>query len=110
MNYVDIDVTHQPDERTRAALDELRSIVAEHYPDATFRITEEDDPDGFYLKATVDVEDIEEVEDLFIDRLIDMQVEEGLPIYVIVLEPLERALGRMKRTTLPTRDEMLDQL
>lgn len=43
---------------------------------------EAEGPDGLYLRAIVDVEDTDEVTEVFIDRMIDLQVEEDLPLYV----------------------------
>ena len=50
-----------------------------------------------YLVATVDIDDTDEVVEVFIDRLIDMQVEEGLPVYVVPpIRPIERVLEYMR--------------
>ncbi len=78
------------DPRIQAALAELRGMVAARYPTATFTVTHGEDPEGIYLRPTVDVEDLDEVADVFTDRLLDMQVEEGLPIYVFPDWPIER--------------------
>ena len=92
------------DDRTQNALDELKQIIQAKYPDARFAVTEGDDPPGTYLKATVDVDDIDDVVDVFVDRLIDMQVEEGLSVYVIPLEPVERVMAQMQSAaSLPPR-------
>jgi hypothetical protein len=84
------------DPRIEAALAELRGMILQHYPEATFQVTEGEDPCGIYLTATVDVEDTDEVVDVFVDRLVNMQVEEGLPVYVIVLEPTWRSIERLR--------------
>lgn len=84
------------DERIRRALDELQALIRERYPTATFSVYRGEDPEGIYLRAVVDVEDADEVVDVFRDRLLDMQIEEGLPIYVIPLEPVERVLEQMR--------------
>ncbi|CAN5752027.1 hypothetical protein BH20CHL1_BH20CHL1_07890 [soil metagenome] len=49
-----------------------------------------EEPVGIYLTAIVDVEGIDEVFDLYIDRLVDLQVEERLPLYLNPVRPLER--------------------
>lgn len=94
--------THEPvvderDPRIRAALAELRTLIARHFPAATFTIAREEDPAGIYLTATVDVEDLDAVIAIFLDRLIDMQVDEGLPVYVVPEQPIERVLTQMRR-------------
>jgi len=43
-----------------------------------------------YLRAIVDVDDTNDVMDVFIDRLVDMQVEERLPVYVVPVHTPER--------------------
>src|SRR5687768_16615220 len=78
------------DKRTKGALSELQGMIQQRYPDASFRVTRGEDPEGFYLKATVDLEDTDEVIDLVIDRMLQMQIEDELPVYVIPVRPLER--------------------
>ena len=48
----------------------------------------EADPKGVYLVTTVDIADTDEVIDLFGDRLVELQVNEGLSIYVTQVWPL----------------------
>jgi hypothetical protein len=43
------------------------------------------------------VEDLDAVIAVFLDRLIDMQVEQGLPVYVVPAQPIERVLTRLRR-------------
>ncbi len=38
----------------------------------------------------VDVDDINDVLDVYIDRLVDLQVEGQLPVYVVPVRPPER--------------------
>lgn len=88
----------QLDERTQAAVDGLEGVIRRRYPEAKFNVAEGDDPEGIYLRATVDLEDVEEVLDQeLMDRLFDIQVEQGLPIYLIPLQPVERVLAEMEK-------------
>ena len=80
--------------RAQAALDELQAMIAARYPEATFSTYTWYDIAGIYLDATVDVEDTEEVFEVFRDRLLDIQVEDGIPVYVHVQLPPERAQAR----------------
>ncbi len=80
-----------------AAIAEIRDLIAEHYPQATFVVEEGDDPAGIYLVAMVDVEDTDEVVDRYGDRLVDLQVEAGLPVYVAALRPVERVVAEFRR-------------
>lgn len=79
-----------------AALDELQGVIADRFPTATFEVAEGTDPLGIFLDVTVDLEDTTEVTDLVGDRLLDMHVEEGLPIYVIPSRPVERTLAELR--------------
>ncbi len=80
------------DPRIQSALEELKGMIAQRYPEAIFEVSVGSDPAGVYLDVIVDVEDTIEVTDVIIDRLVDIQVEERLPIYVIAMRPLHRVL------------------
>ena len=62
------------DPRIRQALVELRAMVREQWPEASFEVSRGEDPEGIYLDATVDTEDTDEVMDVVIDRLLELQV------------------------------------
>ena len=80
--------------RARSAVDELEALILDRYPDATFRVTRgPDDPETIHLLAMVDVEDTDAVLDAVVDRMMDLQIEGGLPIYVIPVRPPERVLA-----------------
>ncbi len=78
------------DTRIAQAVAELQAMIMTRYPEATFAVWEGEDPIGTYLTATVDVPDTDAVTDLVIERLIAMQVEEELPVYVIPVRPIAR--------------------
>ena len=98
---------HRPttDPRISAAVSELKELITKHYPTATFEVFERDDPEGTRLRATVDVEDIDAVLDVVMDRLYEFQVEEELPIYVIPVRPwarvAEEVAARRNRNPIP---------
>jgi len=81
---------HHIDPKMQAAVAELQELIRSQYPSTTFSVGEAEDPDGVYLRAIVDVDDTDEVTGVFIDRMIDLQVEEGLPIYVVPVRTPER--------------------
>jgi hypothetical protein len=85
-------------ERIQAALTELRERIATRFPQAHFAIEDNSDPDGFYLVVTVDIDDLDEVVDLIGDRLLEMQVDEGLPVYVTPLRPIERVITQLRES------------
>lgn len=95
------------DPRIQAALAELRGIIEARYPEATFEVSEGDDPEGICLDATVDVENAFDVIDLVSDRMVDIQIDDGLPVYVIPLRPPER-VAAMLRDMLPIRRPRLN--
>ena len=86
------------DPRMQAAIAELKQLIVSRYPDATFTVTHEEDPDGIYLTPTVDVEDTDEVVDLFIDRLLELQIDEGLPVYVVPVRPVARVAEQLRES------------
>lgn len=83
--------------RMEAAMEEIKHLIRQRFPEATFDAGPGEDPVGMYLIATVDIEDLEDVEDFYIDRLVDMQVDELLPLYVVPNRPIERSLQMMRR-------------
>jgi len=85
------------DPRMQAAVAELQELIRSHFPTATFDVGEADDPDGVYMRAVVDIDDTDEVTEVFIDRLVDMQVEEGLPIYVVPVRTPERIAAALEQ-------------
>lgn len=84
------EASNRNDPRIERAVTELQAMIATRYPDASFAVWQGEDPVGTYLTATVDVPDTDDVTDLIIDRLIAMQVEEALPVYVIPVRPIAR--------------------
>jgi hypothetical protein len=81
------------DPRLLAAVSELRELIAARYPEATFELTSGDDPPGLYLIPVVDVCDTDEVAEVVADRLLALQVDEELPVYVFPVRPLAKVLA-----------------
>jgi hypothetical protein len=85
-------------------------MIEEQYPASTFSIVRHDDPPGWYLQAMVDVDDMNEVWRIVVDRMIDYQVDDGLDVYVSLLPTPERAAAQWRayhaehaaREALPT--------
>lgn len=84
--------------RIKAAVKELQAIILQRFPLATFEVVHRDDPDGIYLIATVDTDDLDDVIDTVLARMVDMQVEEGLPVYVVPDWPDERVRAQLRQT------------
>lgn len=83
------------DPRIDAGVEELQDLIREHYPETVFTVAPGEDPEGIYITATVDVDDLDEVFDVVVERLLHMQVEDGLPIYVIPVHPIERVYAEL---------------
>jgi hypothetical protein len=78
--------------RMQEAIMELQGLIRQHYPNTAFEVVHGDDPMGMYVLATVDVEDTEAVVDVYIDRLLELQIDAGLAVYVVPVRPLARVL------------------
>jgi H2-forming N5,N10-methylenetetrahydromethanopterin dehydrogenase-like enzyme len=74
----------------QAAIGELQRLIQQDYPETTFQREPGDDPAGMYVLATVDVEDTDAVVEVYIDRLLELQIDEGLAVYVVPVRPLAR--------------------
>lgn len=84
--------------RMESAIEELKGLIRQHYPDATFKITRSpENKNTILLKPVVDVEDRDEIMDVVIDRMMELQIEEKLPLFVIAVRPRERALEIMRQ-------------
>jgi hypothetical protein len=79
------------DERTRQAIQELEGVITARYPTTTFELARAaDDPHSIHLLAVADVDDPDEVGDLVVDRVVALQVDEGISLHVIPLRTPER--------------------
>jgi hypothetical protein len=78
------------------AVRELKGVITKHFPQAAFVVEEGADPQGVYLVTTVDIADTDEVIALVGDRLVELQVTEGLPLYVTPLRPIERVVAQLR--------------
>ena len=83
--------------RMRQAVEELKGLVRQHYPDATFRLSRSpEEPRALHLWTTVDLEDLDAVLDPIIERIVELQTDERLPIHVIPVRPRERVLAALR--------------
>ena len=78
------------------AVNELKGTISERFPQASFVVEEGFDPKGIYLVTTVDIADTDEVMDVVGDRLVEWQVDKGLPIYVTPLRPIQRVMAELR--------------
>jgi hypothetical protein len=87
----------------RQAVGELETVIRASYPAAEFSVAEGEDPEGVYLRATIDADDLTAVLDLIADPLYRYQVEQELPIFVVPRRPLQRALRERQARRQPNR-------
>jgi hypothetical protein len=81
----------------QAAVSELQGIIRSRFPEATFELSRGlDDAEAIHLIATIDVDNTDDVMGLVIDRMMEFQIDEGLPIFVIPVRPMERALEQLR--------------
>jgi hypothetical protein len=71
----------------------LKEMILARFPGTVFQAFPNTDPPGIYLRVTVDIDDPDEVIDLILPRLVEMQLEEGLPIYPVAVRPIERIMS-----------------
>jgi hypothetical protein len=88
--------------RMEDAVQELQRLIAERFPQADFVVEEGFDPKGTYLVTTVDIADTDEVIDVVGDRLVELQVDEGLAIYVTPLRPIKRVIAQLREREAAT--------
>ena len=88
--------------RMEEAVHELQRLITARFPQAAFVIEEGVDPKGIYLVTTVDIADTDEVIAVIGDRLVELQVNEGLPVYVTPLRPIERVVAQLREREATT--------
>jgi hypothetical protein len=92
------------DTRTQAAVNELRETIRQHYPEASFELSQGfDEPEQILLTTIVDLDDPDEVLDLVLDRLLELEIDEGIPLYVIPISTPERTLAQLQSAPPPWR-------
>src|SRR5438105_4527536 len=77
--------------RVQAAVNELMDTIRSRFPDVSFDVHPgAEDPRETWIVADVDLDDPDEVLDLVIDRLLDLRIEQGLPVHVLPAQAPER--------------------
>jgi hypothetical protein len=95
------------DPRIAAAVAELEALIKDHYPTATFSVgPAADEPGAVHIIATVDLDDPDEVADLVMDRMLTLQIDEGLPVHVIPIRTPERRAAMLARRESEERSWM----
>ena len=69
---------------SQRAIDELKQRILAKYPTATFHLSSNpDEPGALDLLTYVDSDDPDLVLDCVMDRILEMQFDEGIPIHVV---------------------------
>lgn len=84
--------------RIQEVLEEFKALISAEFPEATFAVEVGGEPDGVYLIPTVDLEDSFQVLDVITDRLLEVQIEEKLPVYVVPQRPIGSKHEPVRRT------------
>ncbi len=88
----------QIDPARQGAVNELIGIITRRYPTASFTVGPgEDDPDATHITTTVDIDDPDDVVDMVIDRMLELQLDQGIPVYVIPIRTPERVEALRRR-------------
>jgi hypothetical protein len=96
------------DPRIASAIEELKRLIADRYPEAHFTTFKGEDPEGFYLRATIDREDSSDAMEVVLDKLYELQVEEGLPLYVVTSQPPRRVAATLRARAKQPRPALAD--
>lgn len=103
----------QLSDRMKDAIGELEGLILERYPAATFRVVSSPDEEHVvHVLATVDVEDRDKVVDLYVERMSELQIAEGLPLLIVPVrshEMNERLLAK-RRSELHTATDVPQDL
>ena len=89
------------DERMTAAITEIQQLISTTFPNASYTTAPQDDPEGIQLIAMVDIEDTDKVVDCFIDRLLTLQLDERIPLYVIPVRSPNRVASQPLPPVIP---------
>src|SRR5437870_13824689 len=77
--------------RMRDAVGSLEGLIRGRYPDVSLRVSRNpEDSRSIDLLATLDVDDRDEVMDLVVERVLELQLKQKLPVHVVPLRTPKR--------------------
>jgi hypothetical protein len=105
---IDLEGKHGLPKYITQPIEELKCLLRDQYPDATFKLVQGlvYDIEGFHLYVYVDVNDMDDlkpVRDAVFDRVLEMQTEGDLPIWVHA-EPLPERHSELAHKTWANRE------
>lgn len=74
--------------KMKSAVGELEELIRGRYPKASFRVVQSpDEGRAIHLVTTVALEDLDQVMDVVVDRMMELQIEDKLPLQVVPVRP-----------------------
>jgi hypothetical protein len=99
-----IDADGNVDKRALVFVDELKKTILERHPEATFELGPGgENPTAIFLDAYVDLDDPFEILDEIGERVVDIQVDEGVPLFVMPRQSPDRARAYERQRQSGTR-------
>ncbi len=92
------------DPRMLAAIGELQRTIGDRHPGATFSVEPGEDPGTVWMWATVDVDDTDDVFDPLLERLLELQIDHGVPLHVFPIRTPERISAALRRRAASNRE------
>jgi hypothetical protein len=90
------EMVHKLSPEMLAAIEEMKALVLSKYPAARFQVIQApDEPGAIHLNTIIDVDDLEEVVDLIMDRMMQFMIEDELPFWVVPVHSTEYALAQL---------------
>jgi len=86
-----IDAHGNVDDEAMTYVEELKRLILSRHPEATFELRPGgDNPTAIFLDTYVDLDDPFKVLDEISDRVVDIQVDQGIPLHVLPLRTAAR--------------------
>ncbi len=95
----------ETDPRIQSVLAELKGMILARWPMATFEVSRGAECCEVDLAVIIDIDDTDEVMDLVVDRLLEIQIDEGLPVHVIPLRPMWRTIEHRRARGVISGDQ-----
>jgi hypothetical protein len=77
--------------RMETVIQEFQTLIERSYSPVCFEVKPGDDPVGTDLIVTVAIDDPDEVVDVYAEKLLTLQVEAGLPLYIVPVRSVSEA-------------------
>lgn len=90
------------DPRRREAIAELTQLVQSNFPLTHVLVAPgEDNPEATHVIATVDIDDPDAVADLVMERMLELQLDGGIPVHLIPIRTSERTAQLLQQQQRP---------